>query len=66
MTSRVPRLQAEPSAGNDSLYFAQNTMDKDVEWEDEESEGSNRCHTCGAGIPVFAMAAHQLYHTLGD
>lgn len=69
-----PELQAEPSAGNesmesnseDSLNFAQNTMDKDVEWEDEESEGSNRCHTCGAGIPVFAMAAHQLYHTLGD
>jgi DNA polymerase iota len=69
-----PELQAEPSAGNeavkstseDALSSAQNTMDDDVEWEDEENEGSNQCHICGAGIPAFAMAAHQLYHTLGD
>jgi DNA polymerase iota len=69
-----PELKAEPSAGNDAmesnsedaLYSTQNTMDEDVEWEDEESEDSNRCHTCGAGIPPFAMAAHRLYHALGD
>lgn len=69
-----PDLQAEPSAGNDAvesnsedaMYSAQNTMNEDMEWEDEESEDSNRCHTCGAGIPAFAMAAHQLYHSLGD
>lgn len=69
-----PGLQAEPSTANeametnweDALNFAQITMDEDVEWEDEESQGSDRCHTCGAGIPAFAMAAHRLYHTLGD
>jgi DNA polymerase iota len=69
-----PEPQAEPSAGNEAMEInseyalnsAQNTIDEDVEWEDEESEGSNRCHTCGAGVPAFAMVAHQLYHALGD
>jgi DNA polymerase iota len=62
-----PEAQAEPSAGNDALYSVRNTVDEDVvEWEDEESEVSSKCHACGAGIPPFAMAAHQLYHTLGD
>lgn len=67
-------LQAEPSAGNDAmerdfeytLNSGQNIIDEDVEWEGEESEGSNRCDACGAGIPEFAMAAHQLYHALGE
>jgi DNA polymerase iota len=62
-----PEAQAEPNAGNDALYSVRNTMDvEDLEWEDEESEVSSRCHACGAGIPPFAMEAHRLYHTLGD
>jgi DNA polymerase iota len=68
-------IQAESSAGNDAMEniledaqrAGQNTMDEeDVEWEDKESDVSCRCHTCGAGIPAFAVAAHQLYHDLGD
>ena len=67
-------IKAEPSAGNDAmesncggaLYSRQHIMDEDVDWEDEEGKDFNRCHRCGAGIPEFAMTAHQLYHALGD
>jgi DNA polymerase iota len=71
----LPELQAEPSAGSDAVesisepapHTDQNVVDEDTYWEeDEEDDGYNRCQTCGAGIPSFAMAAHELYHALGD
>lgn len=71
----LPGLQAEPSAGDDvlksnpedALHTKQTLCDEDTQWEeDEESDGRNRCQSCGVGIPTFAMAAHELYHALGD
>ncbi|KAI1388333.1 DNA/RNA polymerase [Hypoxylon trugodes] len=33
-------------------------------WEDEEE--SQRCHLCGHAIPLFAMPAHERFHSIGD
>ncbi|OTB05406.1 hypothetical protein M426DRAFT_319941 [Hypoxylon sp. CI-4A] len=33
-------------------------------WEDEEE--SFRCHLCGHAIPIFAVSAHERYHSIGD
>lgn len=40
-------------------------------WEENESDDevtifSDTCKLCGASIPQFAMAAHELYHTAPD
>jgi DNA polymerase iota len=65
----LPELRAEPSAGNDAVRSSSEGAlhDEDSHWEEyEESDSYNRCQTCGSGIPAFAMAAHELYHALGD
>jgi DNA polymerase iota len=67
--------QAEPSAGNEATYpdstdahgLAEAVVDDDAQWYgDEDGDvGFDRCFTCGAVMPAFAMAAHERYHDLG-
>ncbi|KAI1780503.1 DNA/RNA polymerase [Hypoxylon cercidicola] len=41
------------------------SLDSDADaWEEEEE--SQRCGLCGHAIPLFAMAAHERFHTIGD
>jgi len=72
--------QAEPSAGSeavdqimvggseDTIYATQNTIDEQAQWEDDENdeEGHERCHVCGAVMPAFAMVAHQRFHIMEE
>jgi DNA polymerase iota len=37
-----------------------------VETDDEEGISSDLCTLCGAPIPYFALAAHELYHTIPE
>ncbi|KAI8963393.1 DNA/RNA polymerase [Daldinia sp. FL1419] len=39
--------------------------DADV-WEDGDEDESYRCHLCGHIIPIFAMLAHERFHSIGD
>ncbi|KAI1101907.1 DNA/RNA polymerase [Jackrogersella minutella] len=40
-------------------------LDSDADaWEEEEE--SHRCHLCGHAIPVFAISAHERFHSIGD
>lgn len=67
--------QAEPSAGNEAMYpdprdaqgLAEAVGDDDAQWYGEEDGDMDfdRCFTCGAVMPAFAMAAHERYHALG-
>jgi DNA polymerase iota len=71
--------QAEPSAGSeaigqimagseDTIYPTQNTIDEHGQWEegDDDEDGQERCHECGAVMPAFAMAAHQRFHIMEE
>ncbi|KAI0831598.1 DNA/RNA polymerase [Hypoxylon sp. FL0890] len=41
------------------------SLDPDSDaWEEEDE--SYRCHLCGHAIPVFAMSAHERFHSIGD
>lgn len=45
------------------------SLDPEVDaWEEEEEEkdDSFRCHLCGHAIPVFAISAHERFHSIGD
>ncbi|KAK0108482.1 hypothetical protein ONS95_003285 [Cadophora gregata] len=66
--------QTDPSAGKevwpvvagseDTILPTQNTIDDMGVWEEDEEDDDNReqCHTCGAIMPSFAMAAHERFH----
>lgn len=42
-------------------------LDSDVDaWEDEDEDESQRCHLCGHIIPIFAISAHERFHSIGD
>ncbi|KAI0131258.1 DNA/RNA polymerase [Daldinia grandis] len=42
-------------------------LDSDVDaWEDEDGDESQRCHLCGHIIPIFAISAHERFHSIGD
>lgn len=42
------------------------SLDSDEDaWEEEEDE-STRCYICGHVIPLFATAAHERFHAIGD
>ena len=72
--------RAEPSAGSevtnqiiagseDTIYPTQNTVDEQALWEeddDEEGEGQEKCHECGAVMPGFAIAAHLRFHYMEE
>lgn len=72
--------QAEPSAGSeaidqvmtggseDTIYATQNTIDEPAQWDedDDDEEGQERCHECGAIMPAFAIAAHQRFHSMEE
>ncbi|KAI1800822.1 DNA/RNA polymerase [Daldinia bambusicola] len=45
------------------------SLDSDAEaWEEEEEEAdeSQRCHLCGHIIPLFAIPAHERFHSIDD
>lgn len=54
--------------GDDSVFMDESadiSLDSDADaWEEEEE--SERCHLCGHAIPLFAMAAHERFHAIGD
>ncbi|KAH7351010.1 hypothetical protein BKA65DRAFT_453778 [Rhexocercosporidium sp. MPI-PUGE-AT-0058] len=66
--------QTDPSAGDevwplntgseDSIRPTQNTIDDTGAWEEDEEQDDDRekCNTCGAIMPGFAMAAHERFH----
>jgi DNA polymerase iota len=71
--------RAEPSAGNDAsektiegsedmLYPTQSTVLDNVQWEEDDLEENDfeRCTTCGASLPAFAMPAHERFHVLEE
>ena len=74
------KQEAEPSAGNEAsnlstngsedtlpLTQTQNAVVDQGFWEDEDEEEQelcDRCVSCGAIMPAFAMAAHERFHEL--
>lgn len=70
-------VPTDPSAGNevagdfvndseDAIFDTQTTMDGDEVWEEDEEDDDDRekCMSCGATMPTFAMAAHARFHSL--
>ncbi|KAI1479459.1 DNA/RNA polymerase [Daldinia eschscholtzii] len=42
-------------------------IDSDADaWEEEDEDESQRCHLCGHIIPIFAILAHERYHSIDD
>jgi DNA polymerase iota len=65
---------AEPSAGSeaiaeyagseDQLVSTQTSVDEDL-WEEAVIDGE-KCPSCSAIMPAFAMVAHERFHSLGE
>ncbi|KAI0900454.1 DNA/RNA polymerase [Annulohypoxylon nitens] len=49
----------------DTVELAAVSLDPDEDaWEEEDE--SHRCELCGHAIPIFAMLAHERFHSIGD
>ncbi|KAG4218960.1 hypothetical protein PC116_g32560 [Phytophthora cactorum] len=43
------------------------SLDSDADaWEEEDEDESQRCHLCGHIIPIFAILAHERFHSVDD
>ncbi|KAI1111402.1 hypothetical protein F5Y14DRAFT_454050 [Nemania sp. NC0429] len=60
------RGEAAGSSGNDSPLADNEEEGDDDIWEEREVLGSPRCQICGHAIPVFALAAHQRFHSMDE
>lgn len=62
-TARLEENEEEPVVVETTAVSLDTDMDA---WEDEDEDESPRCHLCGHAIPLFAMAAHERFHAIGD
>lgn len=58
-------VAARSSGSGSGSPFLDDEGEDDI-WEEREELDSQRCQICGHAIPVFALAAHQRFHSMDE
>lgn len=61
-------IEEELELDQESAQLLDHSEDvKDSQWDSNmKDDTSPRCEVCGTSVPLFALSAHQRYHSLGD